>query len=55
MTTQKNEKGGPPVVTDSRCDCANTQGSHEIVCLYWPLSLNGAPRTSPGSTTGVES
>ncbi len=43
----ENEKDGPPVVTDSRCDCANTQGTHEIVCLYWPLSLNGAPLTPP--------
>lgn len=42
-----NEKDGPPVVTDSRCDCANTQGNHEIVCPYWPLSLNGDPRLSP--------
>lgn len=50
-----NEKDRPPVVTDSRCDCANTQGTHEIVCPYWPLSLNGAPRIPPGSTTEVES
>lgn len=39
-----------PLVTDSRCDCANKQGNHEIVCVYWPLSLNGAPRFPPGST-----
>lgn len=47
----ENEKDGPPVVNDSRCDCANTQGSHEIACPYWPLSLNGAPRFPPGESS----
>lgn len=47
----KAEKDGPPVVTDSRCDCANTQGNHEIACPCWPLSLNGAPRFPPVKTT----
>lgn len=54
MASEKNEIDGPPVVTDSRCDCANTQGNHEIVCPYWPLSLNGDPRLSPGTTSPQE-
>lgn len=48
------EQDALPVVTDSRCECANTQGDHNIACPYWPLSLNGAPSTSPASTEGGE-